>query len=71
MKVISDTLKLFCDGPESNQEIDKDLLAQLGKPTEVKKWLAASLDKTIRLQLSPPAELRAMSTLAGPDWIKQ
>ena len=71
MKVISDTLKLFCDGPESNQEIDKDLLAQLGKPTEVKKWLAASLDKTIRLQLSPPAELRAMSNLVGPDWIKQ
>ena len=71
MNVISDTLKLFCGGPESNQEIDMDLLAQLGKPTEVKKWLAASLDKTIRLQLSPPAELRAMPDLSGPDWIKQ
>ena len=41
------------------------------RSTEVKKWLAASLDKTIRLQLSPPAELRAMSALAGPEWINQ
>jgi len=71
MKVISDTLKLFCGGPESNQEIEMELLAQLGKPSEVKKWLAASLDKTIRLQLSPPAELRAMSAVTGPDWIKE
>jgi hypothetical protein len=51
--------------------MDKDLLALLGKPTEAKKWLAASLGKTIRLQLSPPAELRAMCALAGPDWIRQ
>jgi hypothetical protein len=43
----------------------------LGEPTEAKKWLAASLDKTMRLQLSPPAELRAISALAGPEWIKQ
>ena len=71
MEIVSNTLKAFCGDPESNQEVDKDLLALLGKPTEVKKWLAASLDKTIRLQLSPPAELRAMSALAGPDWIKQ
>jgi hypothetical protein len=51
--------------------VDRDLLVLLGKPMEVKKWLAASLDKTIRLQLSPPDELRAMSALAGPEWIKQ
>jgi hypothetical protein len=43
----------------------------MGKLTEVKKWLAASLDKTIRLQLSPPPELREMSALPGPDWIRQ
>jgi hypothetical protein len=43
----------------------------LGKPTEVKKWLAASLDKTIRLQMHPPGELRAMSALSGPERIKQ
>ena len=71
METISNTLKVFCGDPESNQEFDKDLLALLGEPTEVKRWLAASLDKTIRLQLSPPAELRAMSALAGPDWITQ
>jgi hypothetical protein len=71
MEIVSNTLKVFCDEPESNKEVDKDLLVLLGKPTEVKKWLAASLDKTIRLQLSPPTKLRAMSALTGPDWISQ
>ena len=71
MEIVSNTLKVFCGDPESNQEVDRDLLALLGKATEVKKWLVASLDKTIRLQLSPPAELRAISALAGPEWIKQ
>jgi len=40
-------------------------------PADVKRWLAASLAKTIGLQLDPPPELRAMSALAGPDWIRQ
>jgi hypothetical protein len=71
MEIVSNTLRVFCGDPESDQEVDRDLLVLLGKPTEVKKWLAASLDKTIRLQLSPPAELRAMSALTGPEWIKQ
>jgi hypothetical protein len=71
MEIVSNTLKFFCGDLESNREMDKDFLALLGKPTEVKKWLATSLDKTIRLQLSPPAELRAMSALAGPGWIRQ
>ncbi len=71
MEIVSNTLKVFCGDRELNQEVDRDLLALLGEPTEVKRWLAASLDKTIRLQLSPPAELRAMSALAGPDWITQ
>jgi hypothetical protein len=71
MEMISDTLKFFYGTPVSGEETDEDVLAMLGEATEVKKWLAASLDKTIRLQLSPPAELRAMSALAGPDWIKQ
>jgi hypothetical protein len=70
METISNTLKVFCGDPEPHQKLDKDLLALLGEPTEVKRWLAASLDKTLRLQLSPPAELRAMSALAGPDWIR-
>jgi hypothetical protein len=71
MEIVSNTLKVFCGDPELNQEVDRDLLALLGEPTEVKRWLVASLDKTIRLQLSPPAELRAMCALAGPDWITQ
>jgi hypothetical protein len=71
MEIVSNSLKVFCGNPESNQEVDRDLLALLGKPTEVKIWLAASLDKTIRLQLSPPDELRKLSALVGPEWIKQ
>jgi hypothetical protein len=71
MEMVSNTLRVFHGDPESDQEVDRDLLVLLGKPTEEKKWLAASLDKTMRLQLNPPAELRAMSALAGPEWIKQ
>jgi hypothetical protein len=71
MEIVSNTLKVFCGAPELDREVDRDLLALLGEPTEVERWLAASLDKTIRLQLSPPAELRAISALAGPDWITQ
>ena len=71
MEIVANTLKVFCGERESKKEVDRSLLALLGKPTEVKKWLAASLDKTIRLQLNPPTELRTISALAGPDWIKQ
>ncbi len=71
MEILSNTLRVMCGSPESNKEIDTEMLAILGKPTEVKRWLAASLDKTIRLQLSPPVELQALSALAGPDWIRQ
>ena len=70
MEVVSDTLRVFCGDAEADQETDRGILAALGAPTEVKRWLAASLDKTIRLQLSPPAELRAISALAGPEWIR-
>ena len=71
METICNTLKVFCDTLESEQKVDGDLLALLGKPTEEKKWLAASLDKTIRLQLNPSADLRAISSMAGPEWLKQ
>lgn len=70
MERVCNTLRVFCGEVESPQTEDSALLALLGEPTEVKQWLAASLDKTIRLQLSPPAALRAMSALSGPDWIK-
>jgi hypothetical protein len=73
MTVVSNTLKAFYDDHASSYltDIDKNVLMLLGEPTEVKKWLAASLAKTISLQLNPPAELRAMSALSGPDWIRQ
>ena len=70
MEIVSNTLSAFFNDPESNKEVDGDLLELLGKPTEEKKWLAASLDKTIRLQLNPPADARAISALEGPAWIK-
>jgi hypothetical protein len=71
MQVGSNTLRVFCGHSGSAGEVDAQLMTQLGQPTDVKRWLAASLDKTIRLQLNPPADLRAMSALAGPAWIKQ
>jgi hypothetical protein len=73
MTVVSNTLRVFYDVPASSRQtdIDKNILMMLGEPTEVKKWLAASLAKTISLQLNPAAELRAMSALTGPDWIRQ
>ncbi len=51
MEVVSNTLKVFSGDSESEKEIDRDVLSLLGEPMEEKKWLAASLDKTIRLQL--------------------
>ena len=51
MEVVSNTLKVFCGDSDSDKEIDRDVLALLGQSTDEKKWLAASLDKTIRLQL--------------------
>ena len=71
MVTIANTLNVFCDVRKSNQDVDRALLKLLGEPTKVKKWLAASLAKTIMLQISPPATLREMSTLTGPDWLTQ
>ncbi len=70
MEAVCSSLKVFCGTAESDEKTDRELLAQLGEPTEPKKWLAASLDKTIRLQSNPPAEVRAMSALAGPEWLR-
>ncbi len=51
MEVVSNTLKVFFGNSVSDKEIDSNVLSLLGKTTEEKKWLAASLDKTMRLQL--------------------
>ena len=69
IKSVCATLKVFQGEFTQNHEADKNLLELLGKATPTKRWLAASLDKTIRLQLDPPQDLRELSALAGPDWI--
>jgi len=57
VKIISNTLGAFWKNENRAEEIDGDLLAALGEPTPTKRWLAASLDKTIRLQLSLPFDV--------------
>jgi hypothetical protein len=71
MQRVSRTLRAFYCDLASEEGVDRRLMAILGEQTKEKRWLTASLDKTIRLQLDPPLELRKMSALAGPDWIRQ
>ena len=60
----------FC-GELMTGKSDRKITELLAKPTPEKRWLAASLDKTIRLQMDPPPEMRAASALVGPAWIRQ
>ncbi len=53
---ISRALKAFWKGGGAVQEADRDILASLGSISPGKRWLAASLDKTIRLQLEAPPD---------------
>jgi hypothetical protein len=71
MQVVCSTLNAFCEAGEPSETAQGDLLEMLGSSTPERRWLAASLDKTIRLQLDPPTELREICTLAGPDWIRE
>jgi len=57
MRTISNTLRAFWKGRKTTKNIDRNLLPSLGPATPVKRWLAASLDKTIRLHLSLPFEI--------------
>lgn len=50
LKIIANTLKRFCEGKDQAKEADGNILTVLGDKTGEKLWLAASLDKTIRLQ---------------------
>ena len=52
IKGMSDTLHGFCMDERDVPSGDSHLLACLGELTPVKQWLAASLDKTIRIQLN-------------------
>ena len=55
-RTISNTLRTFWKGKKTARNIDRDVLASLGEATPVKRWLAASLDKTIRLQFEAPSD---------------
>jgi hypothetical protein len=54
MSLVSRTLRAFCENGEASSDLDTKILRALGKKTPIKRWLAASLDKTIRLQLGLP-----------------
>ncbi|MHC4112953.1 MAG: hypothetical protein ACYSUY_17900 [Planctomycetota bacterium] len=56
LRTISNTLGVFWKEEETNKKTDQDILDYLGEVTPVKRWLAASLDKTIRLQLEGPSD---------------
>ncbi len=42
-------------------------LREVGDPGTAQRWLSASFDKTLRLQLSPPDDVSAISALRTPD----
>ena len=50
MKEISDTVRSYWDDSFTASNADVSLLDVLGDKTPEKRWLAASLDKTVRLQ---------------------
>jgi hypothetical protein len=55
-RTISNTLGAFWRNEKPAEDTDPDVLASLGRATPVKRWLAASLDKTIRLQLEASSD---------------
>ncbi len=69
MGSICSTLRHFCDPAAKSADVDRETLALLGDPTPTKRWLAASFTKTIALQVDPPAAMREMSALCGPEWV--
>jgi len=54
--IISNTFGVFWKDEKPGKNIESDILACLGQATAVKRWLAASMDKTLRLQLQAPAD---------------
>lgn len=54
--IISDTLGTFWKGENPGENIDAEILVSLGQATDVKRWLATSMDKTMRLQLQAPSD---------------
>jgi hypothetical protein len=70
MHSITDMLALYGKPEGKGPDPDIPLFGILGEPTLEKLWLAASLEKTIRLQMNPPAEMHQYTLLDGPDWIR-
>ncbi|MHC4511490.1 MAG: hypothetical protein ACYTAO_21490 [Planctomycetota bacterium] len=56
LRTISNTLRFFWKAQEPAEDADREVLAALGTATPAKRWLAASLDKTIRLQLQSTSD---------------
>jgi hypothetical protein len=56
LRTISDTLGTFWIAEEKAENVDSNVLASLGTFTPVKRWLVASLDKTIRLHLEASSD---------------
>jgi hypothetical protein len=56
LETISNTLGVFWKGEKPGEDTDLDILASLGQVTDLKRWLAASMDKTMRLQLYAPSD---------------
>jgi len=57
LQTIAATLGGFWRDQTATGHLDRGVLASVGTPTPVKRWLAASLEKTIRLHLSQPFEM--------------
>ena len=51
MKIVTNTLRAFCEVGDMPKDVDSYVLRLLGARTPIKHWLAASLEKTISLQL--------------------
>jgi len=56
LTTISNTLGAFWKGNVTAENVDGQVLESLGAVTPLGRWLAASLDKTIRLQLDAPSD---------------
>ncbi|MCP3980331.1 MAG: hypothetical protein GY716_13585 [bacterium] len=70
METAIETLRFFCGERASEGSVDDALLAMLGTASDERRWLAASLHKTIRLQLDPPIDMRALSAMTTPQWLE-
>ena len=54
--MISNTFSVFWKNEKPAVNIDRAILASLGRAADVKCWLTASMDKTMRLQLEAPPD---------------